>query len=321
MRAFCWLLAVTAAAIGPVWHGTQVAGQVDPQLFQWVQRSYEGGHGGPLVRGSEKEPQLTATQSPSAYESQALSNMAEISTSNGSTCPAMSVERNGTCLPLVRMAETRRARQWERTIPVLLSIDDRVEHALKSGRLCENIPADACVNNTRRVSSDRWRDPWWSWLEFYGGRVSCADEDIRQNGDCIFGSRDGSRASCFMRFFKIRTSYRWRVAVGNTHHDEPPLAVIEAGNTSATAKVVQATLQIRKDPEDHFHIVALDLGRVRIKNLVVENSTISWDGKRIDTMERRFRGLIRSALSNLACDFIGNNYLDHLKKAFVEGQD
>ncbi|XP_054932997.1 uncharacterized protein [Dermacentor andersoni] len=179
MSAFSWLLVITAAAIGPLWHDRHVAGQVDPTLLRWVQWTHNVNNAG------------------------------------------------------------------ARMMPAPPSLDDLLYQALKGGRLCEIIPAEACANETRRFSSDQWHDAWWSWLEFYEGRVSCVDKGIRRKGHCIFGSWSGSNASCFVRFSKIRTSYRWRVAATNTRHGEP-LAVVEAGNASAPVEGAQATLYISK---------------------------------------------------------------------------
>lgn len=294
MRAFSWLLVITAAAIGPLWHDRHVAGQLDPTLLRWVQWTYDA--------------------------------LRKINVSTSSGCPVMlSVERNGTCVPLDMAAELQRAGHLKsagwRMMPAPPSLDDLLYQALKSGRLCDIIPADACANETRRFSSDQWHDPWWSWLEFYGGRVSCVDKGIRRTGQCIFGSWSGSNASCFVRFSKIRTSYRWRVAAATNTQHGGPLAVVEAGNASATVEDAQATLYTSKESDDRFHIVALNLGSVRMKNLVVENPTVGWHGKTIDTMERRFRDLFLNALSDLAHDFITNVFFDRLKKALIDLQD
>ncbi|XP_037508439.1 uncharacterized protein LOC119384816 [Rhipicephalus sanguineus] len=209
-----------------------------------------------------------------------------------------------------------------RDFPVRPWTGSQLVRALGNGHVCETIPADARVNDTRRVTSDQWPDDaWWSWFELYGGRFTCSDQGIRKDGDCLFTSRDKSHAVCFLDFSRIRMRYSLRVAVRNPKRGDEPLALIEAGNVTASAKSAEARLQVEKHSDGRFHIAALDLGRVKIKKLVFRKSTANWNGKKIDTMDPLFRDPIRHALSDLAHAFINGPLLDQLKKAFDDARE
>ncbi|KAH7962455.1 hypothetical protein HPB52_016182 [Rhipicephalus sanguineus] len=139
------------------------------------------------------------------------------------------------------------AQSAHRDFPVRPWTGSQLVRALGNGHVCETIPADARVNDTRRVTSDQWPDDaWWSWFELYGGRFTCSDQGIRKDGDCLFTSRDKSHAVCFLDFSRIRMRYSLRVAVRNPKRGDEPLALIEAGNVTASAKSAEARLQVEK---------------------------------------------------------------------------
>nr|XP_037268778.1 uncharacterized protein LOC119160182 [Rhipicephalus microplus] len=205
--------------------------------------------------------------------------------------------------------------------PVMPWTGSQLTNALESGHVCETIGSDAPVNDSRRVTSDQWHDDaWWSWVELYRGRFTCSDKSIRKDGDCLFTLREKSHAVCFLFFSKIRLRYSLRVAVRNPRHGDEPLALVEAGNVTASVKSAEASLRVKKDSDGRFHIVALDLGHVKIKKLVFRNSTIRWNGKKTHTRDPLFRDPVRHALSDLAHSIISGPLLDRLKKAFDEAK-
>ncbi|KAL1416375.1 hypothetical protein MTO96_028003 [Rhipicephalus appendiculatus] len=92
--------------------------------------------------------------------------------------------------------------------PVMPWAGSQLARALRNGRVCETIPADARFNDTHRVTSDQWPDDaWWSWFELYGGRFNCSNKGIRKDGDCLFTSCLKSQAVCFLVFSRIRMRY------------------------------------------------------------------------------------------------------------------
>ncbi|KAL1416378.1 hypothetical protein MTO96_028006 [Rhipicephalus appendiculatus] len=111
------------------------------------------------------------------------------------------------------------------------------------------------------------------------GASPAPDKGIRKDGDCLFTSRDKSRAVCFLVFSRIRMRYSLRVALRNPKSGNEPLALVEAGNVTAAAKSAEASLLVEKHSDGRFHIAALDLGRVKIRKLVFKNSTVKVERK------------------------------------------
>ncbi|KAL3198089.1 hypothetical protein MRX96_001548 [Rhipicephalus microplus] len=111
-----------------------------------------------------------------------------------------------------------------------------------------------------------------------------------------------------------------RVRSGTRGMVTNPWLSSKGGNVTASVKSAEASLRVRKDSDGHFHIVALDLGHVKIKKLVFRNSTIRWNGKNTHTRDPLFRDPVRHALSDLAHSIISGPLLDRLKKAFDEAK-
>ncbi|KAH6940029.1 hypothetical protein HPB50_024040 [Hyalomma asiaticum] len=169
--------------------------------------------------------------------------------------------------------------------------------------------------------SDKWHDPWWSWFELYEGRFACSDTGIRMDDNCHMGPLLMNFGECLMTFSGIHVNYRWRLAVQNARLGEP-LAVIEAGNVSATAKCAEAMLRLQRDyAGGRFHVVGLDLYSFEISKMVFGNSTITWRNRKIDTRDRSFRYLVRRALSKMIDAFVTGPLLDSLQKAFEDASD
>ncbi|KAL1416379.1 hypothetical protein MTO96_028007 [Rhipicephalus appendiculatus] len=180
--------------------------------------------------------------------------------------------------------------------------------ALKTKHVCDTIPADVLVNDTRRVTSDRWPDDaWWSWFELYGGHITCTDGLIWKESECVVPWGD-ERQSC----------YSLCVAVSDPKHDDgAPLALVEAGFASRTMRTTAFWLLVTILAIDgSFRILPLCVLETMIGELVFQNSTITWNGKELDSKDPLFRGPIRHALWSLVRAFMWDPLVDSIKKAF-----
>ncbi|KAH6940026.1 hypothetical protein HPB50_024037 [Hyalomma asiaticum] len=286
MRYFSSLLGFIAAASGPLWRGIRVTGELDPQLTVWAEVERDFREGRP-PRNSTDRPTLARYDENHA-----------IMTFVGRSQPAL--------------LDLRPVSPW---------IGDQLYKALENARACETIPASASSNKMHRVPSNEWKDPWWSWIELYRGRIVCSDDLIGMESDCMFYSYGRDAAKCFMGFYRIRMRYRLRVAVKDPHNDKP-LAFIEAGKVTASANTEGGALNMERDFDDgRFHIAEIYVPYVDVRKLTFNVSTITWNDKVINTTEKSFRRPIREAFGDIARAFITGPFLNHLTKAFEEARN
>ncbi|KAH6940027.1 hypothetical protein HPB50_024038 [Hyalomma asiaticum] len=205
---------------------------------------------------------------------------------------------------------------------MLSSIGDQLNLTLKTGLICDAIPDDASSIWAYRIQNkNNWHGGWWSWFELYTGRFTCSDAGLGMIGNCDHNPFVNYHANCYIKFTGLRTSCKLRVAANHPRH-VGAFAVIYAGHVNATVDVPHATLELGRDHmNNRLHITDFDPDYPHIKELVFENSTITWQGKEIDTNDHSFQELVREALFELAELYIMGPFLVRMKEALQDASN